>query len=387
MIKTITAAELINGRTFDRTIIDIRPAEEYKKGSMDAALNIPEDKLVEYLENPEEADLESGTIGDGKAWEEGVNVGKLLAAIPKDKPVWVLCHTGNKSLYVAELLSDAGFDAGSVEGGYRSFLRLSLSMMVMNEEEVTERTKAIERSIITKYRKSIWRRFTKGVHDYELIKEGDKIAVCISGGKDSMLMAKLLQELQLHGKVKFDLAFLVMNPGYNEDNWNIILNNAKLLGIPINVFESDIFNIVADVDKSPCYLCARMRRGYLYSHAKELGCNKIALGHNKDDVVETFFMSLLYEGRLNCFAPVSFLDRKKLYSIRPLMYVPEWECRSFVNKSDIHIVKNPCLADGNTKRQETKELLAELSLRYDNLQEKVFGAIKRSSLKGWNHEE
>ena len=174
--------------------------------------------------------------------------------------------------------SDAGFDAGSVEGGYRSFLRLSLSMMVMNEEEVTERTKAIERSIITKYRKSIWRRFTKGVHDYELIKEGDKIAVCISGGKDSMLMAKLLQELQLHGKVKFDLVFLVMNPGYNEDNWNIILNNAKLLGIPINVFESDIFNIVADVDKSPCYLCARMRRGYLYSHAKELGCNKIALG-------------------------------------------------------------------------------------------------------------
>ena len=132
MIKTITAAELINGRTFDRTIIDIRPAEEYKKGSMDAALNIPEDKLVEYLENPEEADMESGTIGEGKAWEEGVNVGKLLAAIPKDKPVWVLCHTGNKSLYVAELLDDAGFDAGSVEGGYRSFLRLSLSMMVMN---------------------------------------------------------------------------------------------------------------------------------------------------------------------------------------------------------------------------------------------------------------
>ena len=331
MIKTITAAELINGRTFDRTIIDIRPAEEYKKGSMDAALNIPEDKLVEYLENPEEADLESGTIGDGKAWEEGVNVGKLLAAIPKDKPVWVLCHTGNKSLYVAELMSDAGFDAGSVEGGYRSFLRLSLSMMVMNEEEVTERTKAIERSIITKYRKSIWRRFTKGVHDYELIKEGDKIAVCISGGKDSMLMAKLLQELQLHGKVKFDLVFLVMNPGYNEDNWNIILNNAKLLGIPINVFESDIFNIVADVDKSPCYLCARMRRGYLYSHAKELGCNKIALGHHFDDVIETTLMGMLYSGKVETMMPkLHSKNFEGMELIRPMYMVREADIKAWI---------------------------------------------------------
>ena len=121
--------------------------------------------------------------------------------------------------------------------------------------------------------------------------------------------------------------------------------------------------------------------------AEKLGCNKVALGHNKDDVVETFFMSLFYEGRMNCFAPVSYLDRKKLYSIRPLMYVPEWEAKSFIHKSDIHIVKNPCLADGNTKRQETKEFLAEISKNYDNLQEKVFGAIKRSPLKGWNREE
>jgi len=340
MIKTITAAELINGRTFDRTIIDIRPAEEYKKGSMDAALNIPEDKLVEYLENPEEADLESGTIGDGKAWEEGVNVGKLLAAIPKDKPVWVLCHTGNKSLYVAELMSDAGFDAGSVEGGYRSFLRLSLSMMVMNEEEVTERTKAIERSIITKYRKSIWRRFTKGVHDYELIKEGDKIAVCISGGKDSMLMAKLLQELQLHGKVKFDLVFLVMNPGYNEDNWNIILNNAKLLGIPINVFESDIFNIVADVDKSPCYLCARMRRGYLYSHAKELGCNKIALGHHFDDVIETTLMGMLYSGKVETMMPkLHSKNFEGMELIRPMYMVREADIKAWRDYNNLHFIQ------------------------------------------------
>ena len=188
----------------------------------------------------------------------------------------------------------------------------------------------------------------RAVDDYSMIEEGDKIAVGISGGKDSICLLVALKHLQRFYPKRFELEAITVS-----------------LGLP----------------------GAKMRKGALNDMAEQLGCNKIALGHNKDDVVETFFMSLLYEGRLNCFAPVSFLDRKKLYSIRPLMYVPEWECRSFVNKSDIHIVKNPCLADGNTKRQETKELLAELSLRYDNLQEKVFGAIKRSSLKGWNHEE
>ena len=360
MIKTITAAELINGRTFDRTIIDIRPAEEYKKGSMDAALNIPEDKLVEYLENPEEADMESGTIGDGKAWEEGVNVGKLLAAIPKDKPVWVLCHTGNKSLYVAELLSDAGFDAGSVEGGYRSFLRLSLSMMVMNEEEVTERTKAIERSIITKYRKSIWRRFTKGVHDYELIKEGDKIAVCISGGKDSMLMAKLLQELQLHGKVKFDLVFLVMNPGYNEDNWNIILNNA-------------------------------MRRGYLYSHAKELGCNKIALGHHFDDVIETTLMGMLYSGKVETMMPkLHSKNFEGMELIRPMYMVREADIKAWRDYNNLHFIQCACRftercatcgGEKGSKRDEMKELIAELRKRCDTIDMNIFNSVHNINLK------
>ena len=214
----------------------------------------------------------------------------------------------------------------------------------------------------------------RAVDDYSMIEEGDKIAVGISGGKDSICLLVALKHLQRFYPKRFELEAITV---CNE------------LGVHYTVVETDIGKIIFDErkEKNPCSLCAKMRKGALNDMAEQLGCNKIALGHNKDDVVETFFMSLLYEGRLNCFAPVSFLDRKKLYSIRPLMYVPEWECRSFVNKSDIHIVKNPCLADGNTKRQETKELLAELSLRYDNLQEKVFGAIKRSSLKGWNHEE
>ena len=178
----------------------------------------------------------------------------------------------------------------------------------------------------------------RAVDDYSMIEEGDKIAVGISGGKDSICLLVALKHLQRFYPKRFELEAITVS-----------------LGLP----------------------------GASYDGIQAL-CNELGVHYT---VVETFFMSLLYEGRLNCFAPVSFLDRKKLYSIRPLMYVPEWECRSFVNKSDIHIVKNPCLADGNTKRQETKELLAELSLRYDNLQEKVFGAIKRSSLKGWNHEE
>ena len=225
--------------------------------------------------------------------------------------------------------------------------------------------------------------------DYQMIQEGDKIADGISGGKDSLTLLYAMANLRRFYPKKFSLIAITVDLGYEGFDLTPVKLLCEHLQVEYHVVSTEIAKIIfGDKNEaSPCSLCAKMRKGALNDMAEQLGCNKIALGHNKDDVVETFFMSLLYEGRLNCFAPVSFLDRKKLYSIRPLMYVPEWECRSFVNKSDIHIVKNPCLADGNTKRQETKELLAELSLRYDNLQEKVFGAIKRSSLKGWNHEE
>ena len=206
------------------------------------------------------------------------------------KPVYVLCHTGEWSVDAVYELEAAGYDAANIEGGYRSFLRKKLSEFVQDENTTGEKQKEIERSIIKKFRKGIWRKFTKGIREYDLIQDGDKIAVCISGGKDSMLMAKLFQELLKHGKANFELVFLVMNPGYNEDNWKIIQDNAKVLGIPLTVFETQIFDTVADIDKNPCYLCARMRRGYLYSHAKELGCNKIALGHHFDDVIETILM-------------------------------------------------------------------------------------------------
>lgn len=221
-----------------------------------------------------------------------------------------------------------------------------------------------------------------------MIEEGDKIAVGVSGGKDSICLLIALKHLQRFYPKHFELEAITVSLGLPGAVYDDIQALCDSIGVPYTVVNTDIGQIIFEErkEKKPCSLCAKMRKGALNTKAEELGCNKVALGHNKDDVVETFFMSLFYEGRINCFAPVSYLDRSKLYSIRPLMYVPEWECRSFVTKSGIDIVKNPCLADGNTKRQETKELLAELSKDYDNLQEKVFGAIKRSQIKGWNGE-
>lgn len=226
----------------------------------------------------------------------------------------------------------------------------------------------------------------RAVDDYHMIEEGDKIAVGVSGGKDSICLLIALKHLQRFYPKHFELEAITVSLGLPGAVYDDIQALCDSIGVPYTVVNTDIGQIIFEErkEKNPCSLCAKMRKGALNTKAEELGCNKVALGHNKDDVVETFFMSLFYEGRINCFAPVSYLDRSKLYSIRPLMYVPEWECRSFVTKSGIDIVKNPCLADGNTKRQETKELLAELSKDYDNLQEKVFGAIKRSQIKGWN---
>ncbi len=228
----------------------------------------------------------------------------------------------------------------------------------------------------------------RAVDDYHMIAEGDKIAVGVSGGKDSLCLLLALRNLQRFYPHRFELEAITVSLGLPHTKYDDIQALCDEIGVPYSVVHTDIGQIVFEErkEKNPCSLCAKMRKGALNTKAEELGCNKVALGHNKDDVVETFFMSLFYEGRVNCFAPVSYLDRSKLYSIRPLIYVPEAECRSFVTKSGIQIVKNPCLADGNTKRQETKELLADLSKNYTNLQEKVFGAIRRSGIKGWNGE-
>lgn len=239
----------------------------------------------------------------------------------------------------------------------------------------------IERSIIKEYRKNIWRPFVKGLQEYEMIQDKDRVAVCISGGKDSMLMAKCLQQLKRQSDTKFELEFIVMDPGYQPENRRLIEENAALMNIPLQIFDSDIFDIVVDVDQSPCYLCARMRRGYLYSHARELGCNKIALGHHFDDVIETILMGILYGGQINTMMPkLHSTNFSGMELIRPLYFVKEEDILAWRDSNHLHFLQCACrfteqiarerAAAGEavnggdiihtSKRQEMKELIARL---------------------------
>ena len=200
-----------------------------------------------------------------------------------------------------------------------------------------ERYEEIEKSITTVYRKKIWSKFIKGIKEFDMVQEGDKIAVCISGGKDSMLLAKCMQELKKHRQVNFDLVFLVMDPGYNPINRQKIINNAKLLNIPITIFESNIFKAVEKIDDHPCYICARMRRGYLYRKAQELGCNKIALGHHFDDVIETILMGMLYGAQMQTMMPkLHSTFHEGMQLIRPLYYVKEADIIRWKERNDLH---------------------------------------------------
>ena len=242
----------------------------------------------------------------------------------------------------------------------------------------------IERSIQKTYHKRLWTPFITAVKQYDLIAPGDRIAACISGGKDSMLMAKLLQLLQRHSDVPFEVVYLVMDPGYNAANRQKIEQNAALLHIPVTIFSTDIFEITSTAGQSPCYLCARMRRGYLYSHAKELGCNKIAYAHHKDDVIDSFLMSMLYEGRIHTFSPVTHLEKSGVTLIRPLIYALEGEIRAFARANDLPVCKNPCPADGVTKRQESKDIIDELKVRVPDVKDRIFSSIEGAGIDGWS---
>ena len=248
--------------------------------------------------------------------------------------------------------------------------------------------KEIERSIITKYRKTIWSRFVRAVSDYKLIEENDKIMVCISGGKDSFLLAKCIQEIKRHGKVNFDAEYVVMNPGYNELNLSKIKENAKILNVPIKIFDSDIFDVVYNIEKSPCYLCARMRRGYLYNKAKELGCNKIALGHHFDDAIETTLLSMFYGSEIKTMMPKLHSENYEgLELIRPLYLVKEESIISWAKYNNLNFINCACkftqkseIDENNSKRKEMKELIKNLRKINRDIDYNIYKALDNINL-------
>ena len=257
------------------------------------------------------------------------------------------------------------------------------------EEEIPEYVE-IEQSIRKKFRKTIWCRFTRAVREYELVKEGDKIAVCISGGKDSMLMAKLFQELKRHNKFNFEVVFLVMDPGYSPANRQIIEANAKRMNIPITIFESDIFDAVFNIEKSPCYLCARMRRGHLYSKAKELGCNKIALGHHYDDVIETILMGMLYGAQMQTMMPkLHSTNFEGMELIRPLYLIREDDIKKWRDSNDLHFIQcackftdtcSTCGSENTSKRVEVKNLIRQLKETNPFVESNIFKSVENVNL-------
>lgn len=254
-----------------------------------------------------------------------------------------------------------------------------------------EQYQEIERALIKKFRKPIWRKFTQAINDYDLIQEGDKIAVCISGGKDSMLLAKLMQELQRHGKFPFELVFLVMDPGYHPRNRQKIENNARLLNIPITVFESPIFNSVVEIEDSPCYLCARMRRGYLYKNAQDLGCNKIALGHHFDDVVETILMGMLYGAQIQTMMPkLHSTNFEGMELIRPMYLIKEEDILAWRDYHGLEFLQCACRFTenisnsgdgvGESKRQEMKMLMKQFRQTSKHIEMNIFRSVENVNL-------
>lgn len=346
----------------EKLVIDIRSEEDYKRETYPGAIHIFHEDFMDELDR-----------------------------VPKDRPVYLICYTGQKSDDIAEELSGQGYEIYSIDGGFHSYLRYKLQKLMEKEEDKLDRCKEAERSIVKKFRKEIWRKFTKAINEYELIQDGDRIAVCISGGKDSMLMAKLFQELERHGKKNFEVVYLVMNPGYNELNYQTILNNAKLLEVPVTVFKTEIFDTVADITESPCYLCARMRRGYLYSKAKELGCNKIALGHHFDDVIETILMGMLYGAQIQTMMPkLHSTNFEGMELIRPLYLIREADIIKWMHYNELHFIQCACRFTENcascggtekgSKRAEIKELIYELAEKNPVIEKNIFRSVENVNL-------
>ncbi len=362
-MKEITLDELFALPCDDVLLVDIRDEGSVLYGMLPNAVNIPMTKLIDDTDS-------------------------YVSEFKNNKSVVFYCQRGENSKDVAEAFEEKGVNCYNLIGGYNAFLMAG----ILKDQNDTETRKRAEESIRKKFHKSIFSPFAKACKNYELIKENDRIAVCISGGKDSMLMAKLFQEIQRHRRVSFELTFLVMDPGYNKENRALIESNAKKLGIPVTIFESDIFDAVDNVTKSPCYLCARMRRGYLYSKAKELGCNKIALGHHYDDVIETILMGMLHGGQIQTMMPkLHSTNFEGMELIRPLYLVREEDICKWRDYNNLRFLQcachftetcSTCHEDGTTssKRLETKKLIASLKKENPYIEGNIFKSVENVNL-------
>ncbi len=353
---SITIEELRKMNPEKYQLIDIRSESEIAHGAIPGATAIPADEI-------EESNLTD-----------------------RNKKLIICCSRGRNSIDLAANLVEKGFDAESLEGGYIAWL-----MDYMKRQEEADFAKNVEQSLRKTYKKRIWSKFCRAINTYELVKPGDRIAVCISGGKDSMLMAKLFQELKRHNKFEFEVKYLVMDPGYNEANRHIIEENARKLNVPVTFFESNIFDAVYEIENSPCYLCARMRRGHLYAYAKELGCNKIALGHHYDDVIETILMGMLYGGQVQTMMPkLHSTNFEGMELIRPLYLIREDDIKSWRDYNDLHFIQCACKftdtcttcnnEENRSKRVEIKELIRTLKKKNPFVEGNIFKSVENVNL-------
>ena len=336
------------------------------------------------LDMRSELDISYGSIPGSEHFDPAAQEAHPL---PHDgRKLVVYCKRGLLSGDVADSLCEQGYEAYDLKGGYLAWL-----MQELERREADDICSSVEESIMKKFRRQTWSRFTKAIREYELVKPGDRIAVCISGGKDSMLMAKLFQELERHSKFPFEVKYLVMDPGYSPENRRVIEDNARRLKIPITVFESDIFDAVYTIDKSPCYLCARMRRGHLYSYARQLGCNKIALGHHYDDVIETILMGMLHGAQIQTMMPkLHSTNFEGMELIRPLYLIREDDIKAWRDYNGLHFIQCACKftdtcttcnnEENRSKRVEVKELIRQLKEKNPEVEAHVFRSVENVNL-------
>ena len=381
MSASITAEELIKMAAEEYYVIDLRDREAFDKDHIEGAYFFTPEQVEAFCEDKVSNDISSvASGGSGLKLSEIVSSGRKLV---------VLCRFGRISADAVDLMREAGYDAYNLEGGYGAYVYRLASGAAGDDA----RRIGIEESITKTFKKDLFSRFTKGIVNYELVQPGDRIAVCISGGKDSMCMAMLFKELQKHHKFPFEVVFLCMDPGYSEVNRKVIESNAKLMGIPLTIFETNIFDAVYSVEKSPCYLCARMRRGYLYSKAKELGCNKIALGHHFDDVIETVLMGMLYSGQFQAMMPkLHSTNFEGMELIRPLYLVREDDIKRWRDYNGLHFIQCACHftdtcttcrpeGEGGSKRLAVKQLIVELKKTNPNVENNLLRSTENIPLE------